>query len=70
EAARRALAAALTELRATADAAAGEWWGRALPQERVVLAEQSGHRTLAEAVRRQAARPDRDTGTRTEDVRP
>ncbi|MFF0536300.1 FUSC family protein [Streptomyces coelicoflavus] len=70
EAARRSLAAALTELRATADAAAGEWWGRALPQERVVLAEQSGHRTLAEAVRRQAARPDRDTGTRTEDVRP
>ncbi len=70
EAARRGLAAALTDLRATADGAAGEWWGRALPQERVVLAEQSGHRTLAEAVRRQAARPDRDTGTRTEDVRP
>ncbi|WP_031034016.1 FUSC family protein [Streptomyces sp. NRRL F-5650] len=70
EAARRGLAAALTDLRATADAAAGEWWGRALPQERVVLAEQSGHRTLAEAVRRQAARTDRETGTRTEDVRP
>lgn len=70
EAARRGLAAALTDLRATVDAAAGEWWGRALPQERVVLAEQSGHRTLAEAVRRQAARPDRDTGTRAEDVRP
>ncbi|CAL9369922.1 FUSC family protein [Streptomyces sp. enrichment culture] len=70
EAARRSLAAALTDLRATADGAAGEWWGRALPQERVVLAEQSGHRTLAEAVRRQAARPDRDAGTRTEDVRP
>ncbi|MFG2681423.1 FUSC family protein [Streptomyces sp. NPDC048392] len=70
EAARRGLAAALTDLRATADGAAGEWWGRALPQERVVLAERSGHRTLAEAVRRQAARPDRDTGTTTEDVRP
>ncbi|MFC8876882.1 FUSC family protein [Streptomyces ardesiacus] len=70
EAARRGLAAALTDLRATADGAAGEWWGRALPQERVVLAEQSGHRTLAEAVRRQAARADRETGTRTEDVRP
>ncbi|MFC8564727.1 FUSC family protein [Streptomyces sp. NPDC057245] len=69
EAARRGLAAALTELRATADGAAGEWWGRALPQERVVLAEQSGHRTLAEAVRRQAARRDRDTATRAEDVR-
>ncbi|WP_217169489.1 FUSC family protein [Streptomyces sp. AC512_CC834] len=70
EAAGRSLAAALTDLRATADGAAGEWWGRALPQERVVLAERSGHRTLAEAVRRQAARADRDTGTRTEDVRP
>ncbi|MGW4546551.1 FUSC family protein [Streptomyces violaceorubidus] len=70
EAARRGLAAALTDLRATADGAAGEWWGRALPQERVVLAERSGHRTLAEAVRRQAPRPDRDAVTRTEDVRP
>ncbi|MET7325581.1 FUSC family protein [Streptomyces sp. NPDC005549] len=70
EAARRGLATALTDLRATADGAAGEWWGRALPEERVVLAERSGHRTLAEAVRRQAARPDRDAGTRTEDVRP
>lgn len=70
EAARRGLAAALTDLRATADAAAGEWWGRALPQERVVLAEQAGHRTLAATVRRRQARPDRETGTRTEDVRP
>ncbi|MFH8444386.1 FUSC family protein [Streptomyces sp. NPDC018026] len=70
EAARRGLAAALTDLRATADGAAGEWWGRALPQERVVLAEQAGHRTLAEAVRRQATRPDRGASTRTEDVRP
>ncbi|MFE6592125.1 FUSC family protein [Streptomyces sp. NPDC057781] len=70
ETARRGLAAALTDLRATVDAAAGEWWGRALPQERVVLAEQSGHRTLAATVRRQAARANRETGTRTEDVRP
>ncbi|MEU4144404.1 FUSC family protein [Streptomyces parvulus] len=70
EAARRALAGALTDLRATVDAAAGEWWGRALPQERVVLAEQSGHRTLAAAVRRRAARPDRDTSATAEDVRP
>ncbi|MGW8066075.1 FUSC family protein [Streptomyces ziwulingensis] len=70
EAARRSLAAALTDLRTTVDAAAGEWWGRAVPQERVVLAEQSGHRTLAATVRRRTARPDRDTGTRTEDVRP
>lgn len=70
ETARRSLAAALTDLRATVDGASGEWWGRALPQERVVLAEQSGHRTLAAAVRRRAARRDRDTGTRAEDVRP
>ncbi|MEW2568560.1 FUSC family protein [Streptomyces sp. NPDC047070] len=53
EAARRRLAAALVELRATADAAAGEWWQRALPQERVMLVEQAGHRTLAATVRRQ-----------------
>ncbi|MFE1795417.1 FUSC family protein [Streptomyces sp. NPDC059517] len=53
DAARRRLAAALVELRATVDAAAGEWWQRALPQERVMLAEQAGHRTLAATVRRQ-----------------
>ncbi|MEU0739811.1 FUSC family protein [Streptomyces sp. NPDC006134] len=74
DAAHRALAAALVELRATADAAAGEWWQRALPQERVVRAEQAGHRTLAAMVRRRtgpgAGRPDQDAGTRTEDVRP
>ncbi|MFD0313372.1 FUSC family protein [Streptomyces flavalbus] len=58
EAARRALAAALADLRATADAASGEWWQRALPQERVVLAEQAGHRTLAVTVRRQGLLPD------------
>ncbi|WP_413092686.1 FUSC family protein [Streptomyces phaeochromogenes] len=53
DAARRSLAAALVELRATADAAAGEWWQRAVPTERVLLAERTGHRTLATAVRRQ-----------------
>ncbi|MER5750459.1 FUSC family protein [Streptomyces sp. NPDC002088] len=53
ESARRGLAAALVDLRATADAAAGEWWQRALPEERVVLAEQSAHRTLAAVARRQ-----------------
>lgn len=53
ETARRALAAALADLRATVDAASGEWWQRALPQERVVLAERSGHRTLAATVRHQ-----------------
>ncbi|GAA2430071.1 FUSC family protein [Streptomyces glaucus] len=71
ESARRALAAALVDLRATADAAAGEWWQRALPQERVVRAEQSGHRTLAATVRRQGHRPRAGTtAQKTEDVRP
>ncbi len=51
EAARRGLAAALVDLRATADAAAGEWWQRALPEERVMSTEQAGHRTLAATVR-------------------
>ena len=66
EAARRSLAAALTDLRATVDAASGEWWQRALPQERVVRAEQAGHRTLAATVRRQEPR----RSVRAEDVRP
>ncbi|MFJ4947153.1 FUSC family protein [Streptomyces sp. NPDC088760] len=83
ESARRSLAAALVDLRATADAAAGEWWQRALPEERVVLTEQSGHRTLAATVRRQGLVPqdrdedpgrerDRDQGPgrTTEDIRP
>ncbi|MER7715081.1 hypothetical protein ABTX83_31825, partial [Streptomyces werraensis] len=48
---------AVVDLRATADAAAGEWWQRALPQERVVLAEQAAHRTLAATVRRQGLLP-------------
>ncbi|MFF4117005.1 FUSC family protein [Streptomyces sp. NPDC001714] len=69
EAARRTLSAALADLRATADAASGEWWQRALPQERVVLAEQSGHRTLAATVRRQGAHSWGGART-TEDVRP
>ncbi|GAA4027620.1 FUSC family protein [Streptomyces plumbiresistens] len=70
ESARRALAAALVDLRATAEAASGEWWQRALPHERVVLAEQSGHRTLAATVRRQGPHLDRRTDETTEDVRP
>ncbi|MFF1285851.1 FUSC family protein [Streptomyces sp. NPDC058299] len=74
ESARRGLAAALVDLRATADAAAGEWWQRALPEDRVVLTEQSGHRTLAATVRRQGLVPrhrDQDPGrTTTEDIRP
>lgn len=53
ESARRGLASAVVDLRAAADAAAGEWWQRALPEERVMRAEQAGHRTLAATVRRQ-----------------
>jgi len=53
EAARRTLAAAVVDLRAAADAAAGEWWLGALPEERILRAEQAGHRTLAATVRRQ-----------------
>ncbi|MFF3615624.1 FUSC family protein [Streptomyces sp. NPDC002580] len=52
ESARRGLSAAVVDLRAAADAAAGEWWQRALPEERVMRAEQAGHRTLAATVRR------------------
>ncbi|MDN3272375.1 FUSC family protein [Streptomyces sp. MA15] len=72
EAARRGLAAAVVDLRAAADAAAGEWWQRALPQERVVLAEQAAHRTLAATVRRQGLLPDPGTSTHThtEDASP
>ncbi|MFC9927506.1 FUSC family protein [Streptomyces sp. NPDC127190] len=82
ETARRTLAAALVELRAVADAAAGEWWQRALPTERVVRTEQSGHRTLAATVRRQGLVPQdhapvqaravagRDPDSTTEDTRP
>ncbi|QYX82061.1 FUSC family protein [Streptomyces akebiae] len=50
-AARRALAAALVELRAVTDTASGEWWQRALPSERVTHVEQAGHRTLAATAR-------------------
>jgi hypothetical protein len=66
EAARRSLVAALADLRATADAASGEWWQRVLPQERVVHAEQAGHRTLAATVRLQGLH----RSARTEGVRP
>ncbi|MFH9979359.1 FUSC family protein [Streptomyces sp. NPDC017179] len=70
ESARRNLAAVLVDLRATADAASGEWWQRALPQERVVLSEQSAHRTLAATIRRQGLHAPASTGETTEDVRP
>ncbi|MFI8348608.1 FUSC family protein [Streptomyces sp. NPDC085596] len=55
--ARRNLAAALTDLRATADAAQGEWWQRPFPAERLALAERTGHRTLAAAVRHRGVAP-------------
>ncbi|MEV0637885.1 FUSC family protein [Streptomyces sp. NPDC050619] len=70
EAARRGLTAALVELRATVEAASGEWWQRAVPHERVVLAERSGHRTLATTARRQGPHSAPRTDTATEDVRP
>ncbi|GAB1331050.1 FUSC family protein [Streptomyces sennicomposti] len=71
ETVRRALAAALVELRATADAASGEWWQRALPQERVVLTEQAAHRTLAATIRRLGLHtPATGTDGTTEDARP
>ncbi|MFE6666207.1 FUSC family protein [Streptomyces sp. NPDC057697] len=47
DAARRRLTGTLVELREADDTAAGEWWQRALPQERVLAAERAGHRTLA-----------------------
>ncbi|MFI0259207.1 FUSC family protein [Streptomyces sp. NPDC017056] len=50
--ARDRLAASLVELREAVEVSAGEWWQRAVPEERVVPAEQQGHRTLARVVRR------------------
>ncbi|WP_143662558.1 FUSC family protein, partial [Streptomyces sp. f51] len=44
---RRALTASLVELREAGDTAAGEWWQRALPEQRLLAAERAGHRTLA-----------------------
>ncbi|GAA0471573.1 FUSC family protein [Streptomyces olivaceiscleroticus] len=49
--ARDRLAATLVELREAVEIASGEWWQRALPAERVTLAERDGHRTLARLVR-------------------
>lgn len=53
--ARDRLAASLVELREAVEVSAGEWWQRAVPEERVVPAEQQGHRTLARVVRRLSA---------------
>jgi uncharacterized membrane protein YccC len=58
ERARRRLAAALVDLRTAADTAAGEWWPATRPEEeRLALAEQTGHRTLARTVQRQGLHP-------------
>lgn len=53
--ARDRLAGGLVELREAVDVAAGEWWQRALPEERIADAEQQGHRALAGLVRRRSA---------------
>ncbi|MFH8404239.1 FUSC family protein [Streptomyces sp. NPDC018019] len=53
--ARDRLAGSLVELREAVEVSAGEWWQRAVPEERVALAEQQGHRTLARLVRRLSA---------------
>ncbi|MFI1348140.1 FUSC family protein [Streptomyces lydicus] len=53
--ARDRLIGALVELREAAEVAAGEWWQRALPEERIAHAEQQGHRALAGLVRRLSA---------------
>ncbi|AJT62945.1 hypothetical protein T261_1259 [Streptomyces lydicus] len=53
--ARDRLVGCLVELREAVDVAAGEWWQRALPEERIAHAEQRGHRALAGLVRRHSA---------------
>ncbi|OKI01338.1 hypothetical protein A6A06_17315 [Streptomyces sp. CB02923] len=53
--ARDRLAGSLVELREAVEVSAGEWWQRAVPAERVALAEQRGHRALARLVRRLSA---------------
>ncbi|MGY5077905.1 FUSC family protein [Streptomyces nigrescens] len=53
--ARDRLAGCLVELREAVKVAAGEWWQRPLPEERIAHAEQRGHRALAGLVRRLSA---------------
>ncbi|MFI1158730.1 FUSC family protein [Streptomyces sioyaensis] len=53
--ARDRLTGCLVELREAVEVAAGEWWQRALPEERIAHAEQRGHRALAGLVRRLSA---------------
>ncbi|GGN44286.1 hypothetical protein GCM10012285_26720 [Streptomyces kronopolitis] len=49
--ARDRLAGCLVELREAVEVASGEWWQRALPEERIDHAQQQGHRTLVRLVR-------------------
>ncbi|MGW1377760.1 FUSC family protein [Streptomyces sp. NPDC002446] len=53
--ARDRLAGCLVELREAVEVAAGEWWQRTVPEERIAIAEQQGHRALAGLVRRLSA---------------
>lgn len=53
--ARDRLAGCLVELREAVEVAAGEWWQRTVPEERIAVAEQRGHRALAGLVRRLTA---------------
>lgn len=50
--ARDRLALALIELREAADVASGEWWQRAVPEQRLAGIEREGHMELARLVRR------------------
>jgi hypothetical protein len=51
------LVAALVELRDAVNTATGEWWQRALPQERILHAERDGHAALGELVLYFSPRP-------------
>ncbi|WP_078939446.1 FUSC family protein [Streptomyces sp. NRRL F-2295] len=53
--ARRTLTAGLVELREAGDTAAGEWWQRALPEQRLLAVERAGHRTLAATAHRRGS---------------
>ncbi|HEV7907899.1 MAG TPA: FUSC family protein [Pseudonocardiaceae bacterium] len=51
------LVAALVELRDAVNTATGEWWQRALPQERILHAERDGHAALGDLVLYFSPRP-------------
>ena len=52
---RERLAAALVELRESADIAGGEWWSTEVAEDRVVASERAGHQVLAQLPVRPAA---------------